>query len=143
MPTIEVTSSPLTPSARLKTALRLTKWLTAHGSDPTHVAVQFQTAEPMTYFAGGIPLSRFDDEHAAQRHAEWASVICHVHYLRDHSYRRSLAEEVRASLGITDGHCVVRFEPTEPDRVFFLDNQQMTVSSPALVGAVHERGQRP
>ena len=55
MPTVEVNSTPLTPSARLKAALRLTRWMAAHGSNAAHVVVSFRTDEPMTYFAGGMP----------------------------------------------------------------------------------------
>lgn len=138
MPTVQVMSSPLTASARLKAALRLTKWFCAHGSDPAHVVVLFQTAAPMTYFAGGVPLTRFDDEDGEQRCAQWASVVCHVHHERDHAYRADLAEEVRASVGLADGHCLVRFEPTDPERVFYLHNGVMTDSAPPMVGTAQK-----
>ncbi|MFF7361715.1 hypothetical protein [Streptomyces sp. NPDC008125] len=134
MPTIEVTSTPLTASARLKSALRLTRWLAAHGSDAAHVVVVFRTAEPMTYFAGGMPLTRYGDETGAgeDRRAHWASVVCHVHPGRDHPYLSELAQEIRESLGLAERspHCLVRFEPTHPDRVFYLESGSMTSSGP-------------
>ncbi|OLR92679.1 hypothetical protein BJP25_21885 [Actinokineospora bangkokensis] len=133
-----MTSPPLTPSARLRAAVRLTRWFAARGSDPAHVVVQFRPAEPMACFAGGVPLSRFEDAAGEQRAAAWALAVCHVHRDRGPDYLAGLAEEVRAALGVVDGHCVVRCEPTDPERVFSLQDGQMTDSSPALVGAAQE-----
>jgi hypothetical protein len=131
LPTLEVTSTPLTPSARLKAALRLTRWLSNHGADPVHAVVLFRTADPMTYFAGGVPLTRYQDDNAEaeSRQARWAHVVCHAHPDRDHTYRSELAEQVRQTLGLAEGHCLVRFESTEPERVFYPHDGSMTNSS--------------
>ncbi|WP_416963201.1 hypothetical protein [Streptomyces sp. Agncl-13] len=144
MPTVDVTSTPLTPSARLKVALRLTRWMAAHGSDAAHVVVSFRTAEPMAYFAGGMPLTTYKDDTSQDGHAGWASVVCHVHPGRDHTYRAELAEEVRATLGLDAdaAHLMVRFEPTRPDRVFYLESGSMTSGEPPAVDRDEEKGLR-
>ncbi|MEU7581650.1 hypothetical protein AB0B50_29080 [Streptomyces sp. NPDC041068] len=142
MPTVDVTSTPLTPSARLKAALRLTRWLAAHGSDPAHAVVSFRTAEPMTYFAGGMPLTKYEDGTGEDRHARWASVVCHIHPDRDHTYRAELAEEIRESLGLAadTAHLMVRFEATQPDRVLYLESGSMTNGRPLPVGHSQAKG---
>ena len=132
MPTVDVTSTPLTPSARLRAALRLTRWMAAHGSNAAHVVVSFRTAEPMEYFSGGMPLTTYEDDTGQDRHARWASVVCHIHPDRDHSYRAELAEEIGQALGLdadTD-HLTVRFQPTQPDRVFYRESGSMTSGDP-------------
>ncbi|MFI6807472.1 hypothetical protein ACIBO6_20990 [Streptomyces luteogriseus] len=136
MPTVDVTSTPLTPSARLRAALRLTRWMAAHGSNAAHVVVSFRTAEPMEYFAGGMPLTTYEHDTEPGKHARWASVVCHVHPDRDHAYRAGLAEEIGQALGLgTDSaHLTVRFQPTQPDRVFYLDSGSMTSGDPLPVG---------
>ncbi|WP_338776432.1 hypothetical protein [Streptomyces sp. DG1A-41] len=136
MPTVDVTSTPLTPSARLRAALRLTRWMAAHGSNAAHVVVSFRTSEPMEYFAGGMPLTTYEHGTEPGKHARWASVVCHVHPDRDHAYRAGLAEEIGQALGLgTDtAHLTVRFQPTQPDRVFYLDSGSMTSGDPLPVG---------
>ncbi|WP_431776782.1 hypothetical protein [Streptomyces cucumeris] len=142
MPTVDVTSSPLTPSARLKATLRLTRWLAAHGSDAAHVVVSFRTAEPMAYFAGGVPLTKYEDGTDEGRQARWASVVCHVHPDRDHTYRSELAGEIREALGLdaVSAHLMVRFEPTHPDRVFYLASGTLTSGDPLPVTRDDEKG---
>ncbi|MGW7074717.1 hypothetical protein [Streptomyces sp. NPDC054866] len=142
MPTIDVTSTPLTPSARLKAALRLTRWMAAHGSDAAHVVVTFRTAEPMTYFAGGVPLTPYGDGTDEDKRARWASVVCHIHPDRDPAYRAELAEEIREALGLDAGtaHLMVRLEPTQPDRVFYLDSGSMTSGGTQSGGRSEEKG---
>lgn len=142
MPTIEVTSNPLTPSARLKAALRLTRWMAAHGSRAAHVVVSFRTAEPMAYFAGGMPLTAYEDGDGQESRASWASVVCHIHPDRDPAYCDELALEIAQALGVerTDGHLTVRFEPTRPDRVFYLHDGTITSGAPATVGRDTEKG---
>ncbi|WP_328315558.1 hypothetical protein [Streptomyces sp. NBC_00388] len=137
MPTVDVTSPALTPSARLKAALNLTRWLTNHGSDAAHVVVAFHTADPMAYFVRGVPLTTFDDPGGDQRRAPWASVVCHVHPDRDAEYRAGLAEEIRRTLcpEAGTGHLMVRFEPTRPDHVLYRDGNTMTSGAPAPAGA--------
>ena len=132
MPTVDVTSTPLTPSARLRAALRLTRWMAAHGSNAAHVVVSFRTAEPMEYFAGGMPLTTYEDDTGQDRHARWASVVCHIHPDRDHAYRAELAEEIGQALGLDadTAHLTVRFQPTQPDRVFYLESGSMTSGDP-------------
>ncbi|WP_369363781.1 hypothetical protein AB5L52_11525 [Streptomyces sp. CG4] len=132
MPTIVVTSTPLTPSARLRAALRLTRWLAAHGSKAAHVVVSFRTAEPMAYFCGGVPLTSYADGTDEDGSARWASVACHIHPDRDHTYRAELAEEVGQALGLDEktAHLTVRFEPTQPDRVFYLESGSLTSGGP-------------
>lgn len=131
MPTLDVTSNPLTASTRLKVAGRMTRWFAAQGSEPSHVIVHFHTESPMSYFAGGAPLSRYSDEKSQSdaRLASWASVACHIHVDRDHTYMSELAREIRDALGIPDaGHCLVRFLPTLPSQVFYLNSGHMTDS---------------
>ncbi|MEU1941244.1 hypothetical protein ACFW95_34585 [Streptomyces sp. NPDC059474] len=142
MPTVDVTSTPLTPSARLKAALRLTRWLAVHGSNPAHVVVSFRTAEPMAYFAGGMPLTTYPDGNSEEKQARWASVVCHIHPDRDHAYRAELAGEVREALGLAPetAHLMVRFEPTQPDRVIHLESGSMTSGDPTPVGRAQEKG---
>lgn len=144
MPTVEVNSTPLTPSARLKAALRLTRWMAAHGSNAAHVVVSFRTDEPMTYFAGGMPQTTYQDDASQGRHARWASVVCHVHPDRDHAYRAELAEEIREALGLDadTAHLMVRFEPTRPDRVFHLDSGAMTSGGRQTADRGQEKGLR-
>ncbi|GAA1925713.1 hypothetical protein GCM10009837_58840 [Streptomyces durmitorensis] len=144
MPTVDVSSTPLTPSARLRAALRLTRWMAAHGSAAAHVVVSFRTAEPMAYFAGGMPLTAYGDGMDEDRRARWASVVCHVHPDRDHAYRAELAEEVREALGLDadTAHLTVRFEPTQPDRVFYLESGSMTSGGPPPAGRSQEKGSR-
>ncbi|MFD9903754.1 hypothetical protein [Streptomyces sp. NPDC059063] len=145
MPTVDVTSTPLTPSARLKAALRLTRWLATHGSNAAHVVVSFRTAEPMTYFAGGMPLTTYAEGAAEDKRARWASVVCHVHPDRDHAYRAELAEEIRAALGLDADatHLMVRFEATRPDRVAYLESGSMTSGGPPPAGRSQESGPQP
>ncbi|ATL26060.1 hypothetical protein [Streptomyces formicae] len=142
MPTVEVTSTPLTPSTRLKAAIRLTRWLAAHGSDPAHAVVSFRAAEPMTYFAGGMPLTKFEDGTGEDRRARWASVVCHIHPERDHTYRAELAEEIKEALGLAadTAHLMVRFEATQPDRVLYLESGSMTNGRPLPAGHSQETG---
>jgi hypothetical protein len=148
LPTIEVSSTPLTPSARLRAAVRLTRWLAAHGSRAAHVVVTFRTVEPMAYFCGGVPLTTYADGATADGTGEsatvrWASVVCRVHPDRDHAYRAELAEEIREALGLDgDGaHLTVRFEPTQPERVFYLDSGSMTSGGPAApAGRAQQKG---
>lgn len=144
MPTVEVTSNPLTASTRLKAALRLTRWLAAHGSHASHVVVAFRAAEPMTYFAGGMPLDMYGDGGSGRedKRAQWASIVCHIHPERDHAYMTELAQEVKEALGLTEdsGHCLVRFEPTRPDLVFYLESESMT--SNGLKPAERRKGPR-
>ncbi|MDO0929399.1 hypothetical protein QQY24_29795 [Streptomyces sp. TG1A-8] len=142
LPTVEVTSNPLTPSARLRAALRLTRWMTAHGSNAAHVVVSFHAAEPMAYFAGGMPLTTYEDGTGQDRRARWASVVCHVHPDRDHDYRTELAHEIGEALGLDpDGaHLTVRFQPTQPDRVFYLEAGSMTSGGPAPADRGREKG---
>ncbi|MEU6970763.1 hypothetical protein AB0A71_24085 [Kitasatospora aureofaciens] len=142
MPTVHVTSTPLTPSARLKAALRLTRWLTAHGSNAAHVVVTFHITEPMAYFAGGMPQTSYGESEGAAGHARWASVVCHVHPDRDHAYLTELAQEIRAALGLDadSAHCLVRFEPTQPDRVFYLESGSMTSAGPQPAARSREKG---
>ncbi|WP_369174877.1 hypothetical protein AB5J49_46350 [Streptomyces sp. R28] len=144
MPTVDVTSTPLTPSARLKAALRLTRWMAAHGSNAAHVVVSFRTAEPMAYFAGSMPLTNYEDGTSEDKQARWASVVCHIHPDRDHTYRAELAEQVREALGLDTerAHLMVRFEPTQPDRVFYLESGSMTSGDPIPVGRDQEKGSR-
>ncbi|GAA3168894.1 MULTISPECIES: hypothetical protein [Streptomyces] len=144
MPTIDVTSTPLTPSARLKAALRLTRWLAAHGSNAAHVVVSFRTAEPMAYFAGGMPLTTYEGDKGENRHAGWASVVCHTHPDRDQVYRTELAEEIRDALGLDadTAHLMVRFEPTQPDRVSYLESGSMTSGGPLVADRSQEKGSR-
>ncbi|WP_405621701.1 hypothetical protein [Streptomyces sp. NBC_00076] len=136
MPTVDVTSTPMTPSARLKAALRLTRWMAAHGSAAAHVVVSFRTAEPMEYFAGGMPLTTYENDTGQDKHARWASVVCHIHPDRDHAYRASMAEEIGQALGLdTDSaHLTVRFQPTQPDQVFYLESGSMTSGDPLPAG---------
>ncbi|WP_329172916.1 MULTISPECIES: hypothetical protein [unclassified Streptomyces] len=144
MPTVDVTSSPLTPSARLGAALRLTRWLAAHGSDPAHVVVSFRTAEPMAYYSGGVPLTAYQDVAGEERRARWAYVVCHVHPDRDHRYLAGLAEEVRQTLGLDaeTAHLMVRFEPTRPDQVFYLESGSMTNAGASPAGHAQQKGPR-
>jgi len=141
LPTIEVTSTPLTASTRVRVAIRLTRWLSDRGSHTAHAVVVFRAAEPMTYFAGGVPLSRYGegDEGEAKR-ARWSSVVCRVHPDRNHAYISELAHEVREALGLTgeSDHCVIRFEPTRPDRVLYAGTGGPTIDSPALAAANQE-----
>jgi hypothetical protein len=144
LPTIDVTSAPLTPSTRLRAAIRLTRWLDERGSQAAHVVVVFRTADPMTYFVGGLPLSTYregDSEQDSQG-ARWASVVCHIHPARDHAYMLDLAEEVREALGIAgdSGHCLVRFEPTRPDRVFYTKQGRITGVATASLGTSNQEG---
>lgn len=141
MPTIEVTSTPLTASARLRVALRLTRWLSDQGSAATHAVVTFRAAEPMSYFAGGVPLSAYEEgAEAAARQARWASVVCRIHPERDRAYMAALAREVRDALGLTgkSDHCVIRFEPTRPDRVLYAQAGDLTTDAPALAASSQE-----
>lgn len=141
MPAVDVTSTPLTPSARLRAALRLTRWMAAHGSDAAHVAVAFRTVEPMAYFCGGVPLTSYQDGADEGPAARWASVVCHIHPGRDHAYRAELAEEIRQALGLEESaHLTVRFEPTQPDRVFYLESGSMTSGGPAPAGRGATKG---
>ncbi|MEU2711961.1 hypothetical protein [Streptomyces sp. NPDC007205] len=144
MPTVDVTSTPLTPSARLRAALRLTRWLAAHGSNAAHVVVSFRAAEPMAYFCGGMPLTTYDDAGDADQQTRWASVVCHIHPDRDPTYRAELAREIREALALSpdSGHLMVRFEPTPPDRVFYLESGAMTSGDPMPAGRDEEKGSR-
>ncbi|GGY11737.1 hypothetical protein [Streptomyces minutiscleroticus] len=143
MPTVEVTSDPLTPSARLRTALRLTRWLTARGSATAHVVVSFRAAEPMAYFAGGVPLTTWQDGTDDSSRPRWASVVCRVHPDRDRAYRAALADEVRQALGLDrdDAHLTVRFEPTEPGRMYYLEAGSMTSADAVPAGRGPQKGQ--
>jgi hypothetical protein len=130
MPTIEVTSPPLTASTRLRVATRLTDWLAAHGARADHVVVVYRPAEPMTYFAGGSPLSMYqeqDNQPKGAGRARWASVICHIHPNRDRAYQQALADEIRSALGLAEvpGHCLVRCQPFAPERTFYADDTRM------------------
>ncbi|GAB1333078.1 hypothetical protein [Streptomyces sennicomposti] len=142
MPTVEVTSNPLTPSTRLRAALRLTRFMAARGSDPAHVVVCFRTAEPMAYFAGGMPLTTYEDDTGPEQAARWASVVCHVHPDRDHDYRARLAEEIAQALGVDPDarHLTVHFRPTRPDHVFYLQEGSMTSAGPAPAGRDQQKG---
>lgn len=144
MPTIDVSSTPLTPSARLKAALRLTRWMAARGSQAAHVVITFRTPEPMAYFSGGVPLTSYGDGTAESGCARWASVVCHIHPDRDHVYRAELAEEIRRALGLEGegAHLTIRFEPTQPDRVFYLDSGSMTSGGPVPAGHGQQKGSR-
>lgn len=141
MPTIEVTSTPLTASARLRAALRLTRWLSDEGAVAAHAVVTFRAAEPMSYFAGGVPLSQYGQECQAEaRRAHWASVVCRIHPERDRAYMAALAREVRDALGLTgqSDHCVIRFEPTRPDRVLYTEGGNLATDDPALAAYSQE-----
>ncbi|MGL6234650.1 MAG: hypothetical protein ACRC20_04840 [Segniliparus sp.] len=137
MPTVEVTSSPLTPSARLKAAVRLTRWLADNGSDPAHVVVMFKSTDPMAYFVGGAPLTSYQDANAEAKQARWAYVVCHIHPGRGKAYCARLAEEAREALGMGGGagNCLVRFEPTEPERVFYLQDGSMVNAGSVPAGS--------
>ncbi|MFE0683821.1 hypothetical protein ACFW17_23805 [Streptomyces sp. NPDC058961] len=142
MPTVEVTSNPLTPSTRLRAAMRLTRWMAAHGSKAAHVVVSFRTAEPMAYFAGGMPLTTYEQGNDQSQKASWAHVVCHIHPDRDHAYRDELALEIAEALKVdlADAHLMVRFEPTRPDRVFYLHEGSITSGGPATAGRNREEG---
>jgi hypothetical protein len=138
MPTVEITAPPLTPSARLRAAMRITRWLGDHGAIVSHVVVRFAAAEPMSYFAGGVPTTRYaDDAEKPARTAAWASVVCHVHPARDRAYRAALAREIREALGVTEagGHFVCRFSDTDPSDVVYLDGGDLTTARPAMAAA--------
>lgn len=117
MPTIEITSDPLTPSRRLKIATKVTQWLVDQGANREHVVVRFIATEPMSYFAGGLPLTRYDEVgDTPYTTATWANVVCRVHPDRDTAFRSELMATLKSSLG-ADNHLVVRFCDTTPNEM--------------------------
>ncbi|GAA3873287.1 hypothetical protein GCM10022243_43050 [Saccharothrix violaceirubra] len=117
MPTITITTTKLSTARRRAVAVRLTRWLSTHGSERGHVVVRFESTEEGTVYIGGMPVEAlpYDD---GLRHA---AVTCCVAPDRDEAYRAALAAEIGDALGLTAGtpFLYVEFRPTPLDQVHY------------------------
>jgi hypothetical protein len=116
MPTITITSTPLTVPRRRAVAVRLTRWLRDRGVTPAHVIVHFTDHRPDTVFSGGLPVELITRTAAG---LPYASVVCRIGPDRDAAFRAGLAEQIAAALEVRDPSALlyIEFRPTGPDHV--------------------------
>ncbi len=113
MPTITISTPPLPKPRRRAVALHITRWLTGHGIEPSHVVVRFETPEDGSVFSGGMPVEALPHDGTGPRHA---SVTCCVGPDRDETFREELAACIAESLGAGQHtpFLYLEFRPTDP-----------------------------
>lgn len=116
MPTITLTTSPLSASTKRLIATRLTRWFAAAGVAPAHVVLRFADAPPGTLFSGGIPVELIPQGESELQHA---SVVVQLGPQRDDAFRDALGAEIVGALDLRPDtpFLYVEFRTTSPGDV--------------------------
>ncbi|MFI9511226.1 hypothetical protein [Nocardia sp. NPDC052566] len=125
MPTIYINSGVMSVPSRRAIAVRLTRWFADRSVRPGHVVVRFGEDAANTVFSGGMPV---DALHHSPDGLAQATVLCCVSPDRDEQFRRELATELAAALGMTEQtpFLHIEFRPTEPSLVYLASNGELT-----------------
>ncbi|WP_228979461.1 hypothetical protein [Streptomyces sp. DH12] len=119
MPTLTIACTGLSAPRRRAAALGITRWLTRHGVDGSHVVVRFEPVDEERVFVGGWPVAALPPrpEDGVPHHV---SVVCHVSPDRDGEFRAGLAAAVAGALGVTDrtAFFYLEFRPASPADVY-------------------------
>jgi hypothetical protein len=116
MPTITIDTCELPRSRRRTISVRLVRWLSERGVEPSHVVIRFQILPDQSVYSGGVPVEALS--HAAGQ-PPYALVSCCVSPERDETFCAGLAEEIAEVLGLTGdtAFLYIEFRPIPPARV--------------------------